>query len=112
MKGKDIQEGGTYHFVGSDNPERQHLAGQAFTVTTIRPVFRRFKIKGTRKVNRYFNADGVGARAEELEPLPEREAPCSECAIGEMIQDGLTQPSGSTDYQCNNENCGHRATFP
>lgn len=68
MKGGDIKQGETYMFVATDSPERKDLEGQEFTVVQIKPVWRRFKGKGTRKVKRYFNADGVGARAEELEP--------------------------------------------
>lgn len=56
-------------FVATDSPARKHLEGEEFTVVEIKAVFRRFPRKGTRKVKRFFNADGVGARAEELEPL-------------------------------------------
>jgi hypothetical protein len=69
MKSRDIKPGETYMFVATDSEARKHLEGQPFTVTEIKAVYRRVKRKGTRKVNRYFNEDGVGARAEELEPL-------------------------------------------
>lgn len=67
MKSSQIKVGETYMFVATDNPARKHLEGQPFEVTEIKAVFRR--IRGTRKVKRFFNEDGVGARAEELEPM-------------------------------------------
>lgn len=69
MKGSEIKQGETYMFVATDSPARKHLEGQEFTVVEIKAVFRRLFKKGTRKVKRFFNEDGVGARAEELEPL-------------------------------------------
>lgn len=69
MKGSEIKTGTTYMFVGTDSPARKHLEGEPFEVVEIKAVFRRFKRAGTRKVKRFFNADGVGARAEELEPM-------------------------------------------
>lgn len=68
MKGSDIKIGETYQFMGSENPARAHLAGQPFTVTEIIPVWRRLN-KVSRKTKRFFNADGIGARADELEPM-------------------------------------------
>ncbi len=111
MKGSKIVIGETYHFVGSESPKRQHLAGQQFTVTDKKAVFRRFR-KGTRKTYRYFNAEGIGARPEELEPMPERENGCSQCAIGEMIHTGDSPRANETamTFTCNN--CGHTETFP
>lgn len=70
MKQRDIKEGESYLFIATESPDRKHLEGTKFTVWRIEPVFRRFKGKGTRRVMRNFNEDGVGARAEELEPLP------------------------------------------
>lgn len=67
MKSADIKIGETYTFMGSESPARQHLAGEPFTVTEIKSVWRRVN-RGRRKVNRFFNADGIGARADELEP--------------------------------------------
>jgi hypothetical protein len=67
MKSSDIKTGETYMFVATDSPARKHLEGQPFTVYEIKAVWRR--IRGTRKVKRFFNEDGVGARADELEPL-------------------------------------------
>lgn len=55
-------------FVATDSPARKHLEGTEFTVQEIRPVWRR-QFKQSKKVKRFFNADGVGARADELEPL-------------------------------------------
>jgi hypothetical protein len=69
MKSKDIKQGETYMFVGTESPARKHLEGEPFTVQEIRAVWRRVFRKGSRKVKRFFNADGVGARADELEPL-------------------------------------------
>lgn len=68
MRSNEIKVGETYTFVGSENQARAHLAGEPFTVTEIRPVWRRLH-KQSRKVKRFFNADGVGARADELEPI-------------------------------------------
>lgn len=73
MKRDDVEVGETYLFIGSDSPKRKHLAGQAFTVVSKDRVYRkvsyRYK-KRSMKVTRFFNDAGVGARAEELEPLP------------------------------------------
>lgn len=69
MKTKDIKQGETYMFVGTESPARKHLEGEEFTVVEIKAVWRRVIRKGSRKVKRFFNADGVGARADELEPL-------------------------------------------
>ncbi len=78
MRSKDIIEGGTYLFLATEALGRKHLEGKPFTVVEIKAVFRRLKFKGgTRKVKRFFNEDGIGARAEELEPIdheqPEQE---------------------------------------
>jgi hypothetical protein len=69
MNTKDIKQGETYMFVGTESPARKHLEGEPFTVVEIKAVWRRMQRKGSRKVKRFFNADGVGARADELEPL-------------------------------------------
>lgn len=68
MKSGDIRIGATYMFVATDNPTRKHLEAQPFTVTEIKPVWRKV-YKSSRKVNRYFNENGDAARAEELEPM-------------------------------------------
>lgn len=107
MKRQDIKVGQTYHFVATDSPERQHLVGQPFTVVDLQPVWRRLK-RGRKKVYRALGDNGVWARPEELEPLPENN--CSDCLVGEMVQEGMTRPSGLTDYKCNN--CGRVETFP
>lgn len=70
MQTKDIEDGATYLFVATDSVARQDLVGYPFTVQHRKAVFRKFKGQGTRKRLRFFNDDGVGARAEELEPLP------------------------------------------
>lgn len=75
MLKSEIEVGETYYFVGSDSPTRKHLAGLPFKVVKKERVFRkqayrRGKRAGTVKVLRFFNDDGIGARAEELEPLP------------------------------------------
>lgn len=70
MRGKDIKEGETYLFVATTSAARKHLEGTEFTVQEKRLVFRRLQ-KGRKKVYRFFNEDGIGARPEELEPLQE-----------------------------------------
>lgn len=72
MKASDIKEGGTYMFVATDSLSRKHLEGELFTVVQIKNVWRR-RFKTSRKVKRFFNSDGIGARAEELEPWDESE---------------------------------------
>lgn len=69
MKSSEIKVDETYLFLATDSPARKHLEGQEFTVVRIEAVWRRLKKKGSRRVKRFFNEDGVGARAEELEPL-------------------------------------------
>lgn len=68
MKGSDIEIGTEYLFLATESPARQSLIGKRFTVTEIRRVWRR---KNRRRVQtmRYFNEDGVGARADELAEL-------------------------------------------
>lgn len=107
MRRQDIKVGTTYHFVATDSPERQHLVGQPFTVTEVAPQWRRLK-KGRRKVYRILGDNGVWARPEELEPLPENN--CRSCLVGEMIQEGMTRPNGQTYYRCNN--CDRTESFP
>lgn len=68
MKVKEIQVGETYFFVATDSPARKHLEGTEFTVFEIKPVWRRFS-KKSKRVVRFFNEFGEGARPEELEPL-------------------------------------------
>lgn len=172
MRKQDIEIGETYLFVATDSPTRKHLEGQPFKVVERKAVFRKLK-RGTRKPIRFFNENGVGARAEELGPLPlnewyvchqckeatkygelhidgdaesaqclcpncgavaqvqgpdlsfaniedpgvlaqpgtdEPEWPCVECGEGEMVQDGMVSPQGTTRYKCSN--CGHTVTFP
>jgi len=70
MRTKDLVDGETYLFVATDSPARAHLVGRPFTVAYRKAVFRRFRGQGTRKRLRFFNEDGVGARAEELDELP------------------------------------------
>jgi hypothetical protein len=69
MEGKHVIVGETYAFVATDSPARKHLEGTEFTVEYKKQVWR--AQTGSRRVQvwRYFNADGVGARASELEPL-------------------------------------------
>lgn len=71
MKQSNIKTGETYLFVATDSKERKHLEGEPFHVVRAERVFRKFRGKGTRKVMRFFNEDGDGARAEELEPMDE-----------------------------------------
>lgn len=76
MHPKDIVIGETYLFIATLNPQRKHLEGQPFTVVRKERVFRKVPYRrgkhnaGTRKVLRFFNDDGVGARADELGELP------------------------------------------
>lgn len=66
MKTSDIKIGETYMFFATDSPARKHLEGCAFKVIEIKPVWRRSG-RMSRKVKRFFNEDGIGARADELE---------------------------------------------
>lgn len=119
MHPKDIVIGETYLFIATLNPERKHLEGQAFTVVRKERVFRKVPYRrgkhnaGTRKVLRFFNDDGVGARADELGELPEqkdnREFPCKICDTGEMKCTGV-HPNGQEQYECNE--CGETKSFP
>lgn len=68
MKAADIVIGETYLFVATESQARKFLEGQPFTVTGKKQVWRRLN-KSSRRVNRFFNEDGIGARADELEPL-------------------------------------------
>lgn len=113
MLKNEIEVGGTYLFVATDSPKRKHLEGEAFTVWEIKKVYRSVKFgrRGRRPVmcTRFFNDDGIGAKAEELEPLPEREFPCDNCELGEMKLIGV-HPSGITKYEC--DRCGLDKSFP
>lgn len=68
MKSRDIKQGETYMFMATDSVVRKNLEGTEFTVINIQSVWRR-RFKQSRRVKRFFNQDGIGARAEELEPL-------------------------------------------
>lgn len=68
MKTNAIKVGETYFFVATESAARKHLEGTPFTVYEIKPVWRRTYGK-SRRVKRFFNEFGEGARAEELEPL-------------------------------------------
>lgn len=68
MKAADIIIGETYLFVATESAARKHLEGRPFTVTGKKAVWRRLS-RRSRRVNRFFNEDGIGARPEELEPL-------------------------------------------
>lgn len=69
MNKNDIVVGETYLFLATTSEARKHLEGQPFTVVEKKSVFRRLH-RGKRKVWRFFNEDGVGARAEELGEMP------------------------------------------
>jgi hypothetical protein len=71
MLKKDIEEGKTYLFLATDSPARKHLEGQPFTVVEIKKVWRKIVKRGSRQTWRFFNDDGIGARADELEPMDE-----------------------------------------
>jgi hypothetical protein len=70
MKIDQIEEGETYMFVATLDPARKNLEGKKFYVATKRLIWRK-KHGNPRhhQVWRVFNEDGVGARADELEPL-------------------------------------------
>lgn len=70
MKSSEIKVGETYLFVATESPARKNLEGEPFTVVDIKPVWRRI-FRQSKRVKRFFNADGVGARADELEPYQE-----------------------------------------
>lgn len=77
MRQCDIVTGTTYILAASDSPARQHLVGERFTVYRKERVWRRLKgRKGRQQVWRNFNDDGIGAPADELEPL---EKSCHVC---------------------------------
>jgi hypothetical protein len=106
MKRDDIEIGETYLFMGSDSPKRKHLAGQPFTVTSKDQVYRKVSYrhkKRSMKVTRFFNDDGVGARAEELGTLPKTgfyHCKNENCRKWSRVED-LTVESGPGQF------CGH-----
>lgn len=108
MKSSEIKVYGTYMFVATDSESRKHLEGKPFKVVEIRAVWRRL-FKRSKRVKRFFNENGEGARAEELEPMNEREFLCTECETGEYQMEGFVQPNGQTNYVCNE--CGHLVSF-
>lgn len=73
MQKRDIDDGETYLFIGTTSAEREHLVGRPFTVSYRKAVFRKAGGRTGKRI-RFFNHDGVGARAEELEPLPDEYA--------------------------------------
>lgn len=85
MRQSDIKEGETYLFVATDVPQRKHLEGKPFTVVEKRAVYRRFTGQRGGFKNRYFNTDNVGARAEELEPMPAQLAGTVQCPHCQQI---------------------------
>src|SRR4051812_11895548 len=104
MQKQDIEVGETYLFVATDNPTRKHLEGQPFKVVERKAVFRKLK-RGTRKPIRFFNENGVGARAEELGPLPLNEyyvchACRDACKYGELHHDGDAECGQSLCPNC------------
>lgn len=75
MTNNDIVIGTTYLFTGSESPTRSHLAGTEFTVVDKKKVFRKISQRRGKRammVWRFFNEDGVGARADELGELPKQ----------------------------------------
>lgn len=104
--------GETYLFVGSDSPKRAHLAGHPFTVTSIEKVYRKIayrKGKRSMKVTRFFNDDGIGARPEELEPLPANEwVKCNLCSAYANISEikKIKEDNNDIAVKCPNCNAG------
>lgn len=68
MKSSEIKIGETYLFVATDSVTRKHLEGRPFEVVRKEKVWRKLK-KRRAYVYRFFNEQGDGARAEELEPF-------------------------------------------
>lgn len=68
MKQSEIKIGETYLFVATDSVTRKHLEGKPFEVVRKEKVWRKLK-KRRAYVYRFFNEQGDGARAEELEPI-------------------------------------------
>jgi hypothetical protein len=87
MRDQDIEVYTTYLFVATESPARKYLEGQPFEVVRKERVFRRGGPKGYRvKVWRYFNADGVGARADELGELDKS---CHRCRTATQLTCGM-----------------------
>jgi hypothetical protein len=112
MKKTDIEVGTTYLFVGSDSPKRKHLAGLPFTVVSVDRVYRKVayrKGKRSMKVTRFFNAEGIGAKAEELETLPNQGFhTCPACKEVNRICDLHVRPvNEEIEKAC--PNCGETA---
>lgn len=114
LKKQDIEVGETYLFVGSDSPKRAHLAGQPFTVSSIEKVYRKVSYrhkKRSMKVTRFFNDDGVGARAEELEELPKTgfyQCQNQDCRKWSRVADLHVEPGNEEIHNVCPE-CGHTA---
>lgn len=115
MLKSEIQVGETYYFVGSDSPTRKHLAGMPFKVVRKERVFRKQAYRrgkartGTVKVLRFFNDDNIGARAEELEPLPaEGFHHCTNCDTWHRVQDLHVEPGNEQIHNVCPE-CGETA---
>lgn len=112
MKRDDVEVGETYLFIGSDSPKRKHLAGQAFTVVSKDQVYRKVSYrhkKRSMKVTRFFNEDGVGARAEELETLPANEwVKCNLCGTYASISEieKIKEDNNDIAVKCPNCNAG------
>lgn len=108
MKKQDIELGVTYLFMGSESPKRKHLAGQPFTVVTIDKVYRKVSYRHKKrlmKVTRFFNEDGIGARAEELGELPiDRFYTCPHCK--DVAKYGDLHFDGQDDIQALCPSCG------
>jgi hypothetical protein len=69
MNASEIKVGETYMFVATLSDERKHLEGLPFRVVEIKDVWRKFGHLPAARVKRFFNEEGDGARADELEPL-------------------------------------------
>lgn len=110
MKSNQIKVGETYTLVATEAPGRKHLEGQPFTVTEIKNVFRRLKFRGgTRKVKRFFNAEGDGARAEELEPQQEV---CETCGGTGQVERNIVRDGIEMDVPALCTDCDARLKDP
>lgn len=87
MKQSDIKIGETYVLAATSSPARKHLEGQPFTVVDARRVFR-YKAGRRTRVLRFFNEDGMGVPAEELEDPAKS---CHRCQTATTLTCGMCQ---------------------
>lgn len=76
MNQPDIVIGTTYLFMVTRSWKKKELEGKPFKVVSSRLVWRYVHGHSWTKQRRFYNAEGYGARADELEPLPNT-TPCT-----------------------------------